>query len=110
MIEMKVTGTISNALLMTIDEEQAEELMEKQIAEGMSDEIIKNLEDMAYVDMRQNSEQDGIDWEANIIICDKEQISSSVAIMAQRLVEVLGASQADIEYCLEPAVTDIKGF
>ena len=110
MIEVKITGTITNDLLMQLSEEEAEGLMENQIAEGMSNEIVANLEDMAYIDMKQNDKQNGVDWEANVIICDKDQIKSSVAIMARRLGERLGASQADIEYCLEPAVTDIKGF
>ncbi len=110
MIEIKVKGTISNDMLMTIDEEQAETLLENQIAEGMALEIVKNLEDMAYVDMKQNSELDAIDWEANMIICSKDQITSSVTIMAQRLVERLGATAEDIEYILEPAVTDLKEF
>ena len=110
MIEVAVTGTITNALLMTLDEDQAEKLIEQNIAEGMTKQILVNLEDMAYVDMKQNSALDAIDWEANMIICSKNQVTSSVSIMAQRLVEKFGASAEDIEYCLEPAVTDIKGF
>ncbi len=110
MIEVAVTGTITNALLMTLEEDQAERLLEQKISEGMTKQIMTNLEDMAYIDMKQNSELDAIDWEANMIICSKDQVTSSVSIMAQRLVERLGASAEDIEYCLEPAVTDIKGF
>ncbi len=110
MIEIKVSGTITNALLMTLEEDQAERLLENQIAEGMTKQIMTNLEDMAYVDMKQNSELDAIDWEANMIICSKDQITSSVSIMAQRLVERLGATAEDIEYILEPAVTDLKEF
>ncbi len=110
MIEIKVTGTITNALLMTLQEDQAEKLIEQNIAEGMTRQILVNLEDMAYVDMKQNSELDAIDWEANMIICSKEQIQTSITIMAQRLAERFDATAEDIEYCLEPAVTDIKGF
>ncbi len=110
MIEIKVTGTISNEMLMTLTESEAERHLELQISEGMSKQIMANIEDMAYIDMGQNSELNAIDWEANMIICSKDQITSSIAIMAQRLVGRLNATAEDIEYCLEPSVTDIKGF
>lgn len=110
MIEVKVTGTITNETLMVLTESEAERHLEIQISEGMSEQIMSNLQEMAYIDMKQNSELDAINWEANMIICSKDQVTSSVAIMAQRLAQRFGASVEDIEYCLEPAVTDIKGF
>ncbi len=110
MIEIKVTGTISNEMLMTLTESEAEKHLENQIAEGIAIEIIKNIEDMAYIDMGQNSALDAIDWEANMIICSKDQITSSISIMAQRIAEKFKASAEEIEYCLEPTVTDLKEF
>ncbi len=110
MTEIKITGTISNEILMTLTESEAERHLELQISEGMSEQIMANIEDMAYVDMKQNSELNAIDGEANMIICSKEQIQTSIIIMAQRIAEKFKASAEEIEYILEPAVTDLKEF
>ena len=110
MIEIKAKGVIKNETLMMMEEEHAEDFLNKEITNQMGLQILEKLEDMEFLEMRQNSEQDAIEWEANIIICAKEQIISSVGIMAQRLVQRFGAAAKDIEYCLEPAVTDMKGF
>ncbi len=110
MTEIKVTGTISNEMLMTLTESEAERHLELQISEEMSEQIMANIEEMAYIDMKQNSELNAIDWEANMIICSKDQITSSISIMAQRIAEKFKASAEEIEYCLEPTVTDLKEF
>ena len=111
MINVRVFGTISEELISTQTSESMESILENTIADAIKTEIIKNMEDISFLEIKSDDSIPGaIKWDAKMFVCAEEQIISSIQIMSQRLAEKFKASAKDIEYCLEPMVTDLKGF
>ena len=106
MISIKAKGAFTDALLHnpTVD---VESIMSKTIAETIAKDIAENLEDLPFIDSVPS--EAGFSWEANIVICSQAQVDTSIRMMVQRLKES-GISDKTIEYCLEPAITDLGGF
>ena len=111
MIEIKAEGNLSGSTLQALDPEKAEEFITAKIAEGIVEEIKKHIDEMAFIEIESTSANDGsMKWEAKTIFCSEEQITSSIGIMAQRLVEKFKATPKEIKYILESAASDLRGW
>ncbi len=111
MMEIKTEGTISGSKILEHTGEDLEDMLAEKIAEGIKQELMKNINDMPFIEVDPTPEGDGsVVWTASLVLCSQDQMISSIGIMAKRLVEKFGASPEDIEYCLESAATDMKGW
>lgn len=110
MIEITAKGKITAETLVFTTPEEMEQTLTQDIAKGIAKGVIEKIDDMPFVNMEQNPSTQDMEWKADLIVCSKEQVVSSVGIMAQRLVEKFDATPEQIEYCLESAVSDLKGW
>ena len=111
MINITVSGIVSGELLEEKNEEETEAMLMEVIGSKIKSEILMKIEDISFIEINQYDDIPGATkWEAKMIIYGENQVVSSIGITALRMAEKFKASAEDIKYCLEPMVTDLKGF
>ncbi len=109
MIRVSINGSIDNALLVSIDVNQAEEIIQDKIIAGISGEIKNHFDEMGFIDIQPNESTASYDWKADFNICSTQEEQTVAQLIVQRLLD-RKVSAEDIEYILEPLTSNNGGW
>lgn len=109
MIELKVNGEIPLIEVIGKEEEDVEALLHENISIGLSKEIVKHVDEMAFIDMELNEKENKFDFSAELVICSKQDILTANEIMAEKLAN-LGLNATDIVNVLSTQQESTGGF
>lgn len=106
---IEIEADIEEYSLQGKTEEELEKLIDEKIKANLVLEIVKKLDDMAYVDMEHNPDEGTFTIKASLVLCSKQDIVSSMEEIAQKLAGN-GLGQDEIEGILSIFTETKKGF
>ena len=109
MIEMEVEGSIPMTMIENESEDKIEQMLQGEIANAMVKQIMKHLDNMAFIDLKINEETKSFDYEASVVLCSKQDIITNAGIVAQKLRDY-DLEEEDILDILETQTQSTGGF
>lgn len=109
MIEIEVKDIIGNNFVATRTEDQVEAYLQEHISTLLFGEIEKHIEEMPFIDMEYNEEEEGFEFHASLVLCSKSDILSNAQKLATYL-RSIGANEAQVEEALLIQTDDNGGF
>ena len=109
MIEVEMSGEIDANVVVAAPVEEVEQMLHEEIGTKLSDQLMKHIDDMAFIDMSLNEETGKFEYKAELVLCSKNDIVTNIQIQAQ-LMSGFGLTQKQIQEVLETTVQQTEGF
>ncbi len=109
MVEVEMNGEIDASIVVAAPVEEVEQMLHEEIGTKLSDQLMKHIDDMAFIDMSLNEETGKFEYKAELVLCSKNDIVTNIQIQAQ-LMSDFGLTQEQIKEVLETAVQETEGF
>ena len=109
MIELIVRGEIDASVVVAAPVDEVEQMLHDEIGTSLTQEIIKHIDDMSFIDMEMNEEKGMFEYTAELVLCSKNDIVTNIQIQAQ-VMKDYGLSPEQIARVLEIATFDNEGF
>ncbi len=109
MIEIEVDGYIDAASVASTPVDEVEEMLHKHIGTNLSKQVMIHIDDMAFIDMELDEENNQFHYKAELVLCSKESIVTNIQRQAQLMAEY-GLNEKQIEKILAIVAEDTGGF
>ena len=109
MTEIDINEEIDASIVLDNEVEDVEGYVNKKIMDSLSKKIMHALDDMAFIDMKFNSEKNVFDIEASLVLCAKNDLATNIQMQAQRMKEY-GFTDAQVEEILNMGIETTGGF
>ena len=109
MVEINIKEEIDASKVVLEEPSIVEDKVNKLIRDALSAKIIEALDDMAYVDMEYNGEDDKFDIEASLVLCAKNDVATNMQVQAQ-IMKQYGLEPDQIEAVLNAGINESGGF
>ncbi len=109
MVELNIEHIIDQSLIAGMNEEDLEELIQEEIAESLTEEMKKHIDEMSFIDLVFNQESQSFTVTAELILCSKQDIVTNAEIQAQKMAKY-GLRQEEILDVLETQLIETGGF
>ena len=109
MIELDIEKGIPMENVVGGSEDEVQLMLENEIANALSDEMRKHIEEMAFIDMSVNAEKQTFDVTASLVLCSKQDLATAAEIQAQKL-NKYGLTVEQIEDVLMTGLESTGGF
>jgi len=109
MIEIDFNTNITQDKIKGQSADELEDFIASEIAYGLSVEMKKHIDEMSFIDMQWNEEEERFDITAELVLCSKQDIVTNAEIQAQ-LMANYGLTEEQILNVLETQLIDNKGF
>ena len=109
MVEISIERNIDADILMDVAPDKIEDLVNEKIRDAICEDMIKALDNMAFVEMKYNDENNTFKIEASVMLCAKNDIATSSQIQAQ-LMAKYGLNEEQILEVLNIGINESGGF
>ena len=109
MTEIDINEEIDASIVLDNEVEDVEGYVNKKIMDSLSKKIMHALDDMAFIDMKFNSEKNVFDIEASLVLCAKNDLATNMQMQAQ-LMKNFGLDPEQIENILNAGIETTGGF
>ena len=109
MIEISMSGSVDASIVANEPIEDVEEMLHQEIESELKRELMKNIDEMDFIQMSLNEEDGKFEYQAELVLCSKSSIVTNIQLQAQAMKEY-GLDPEQIERVLKIVLTDTKGF
>ena len=109
MIELSIMDTIEQSLIATMKSEDLNKLIQDKIAESLTREMRKHIDEMSFIDMNFNEEAGFFEINAELVLCSKQEIITNAELQAQKMAKY-GLGEKEILDVLETQLSERGGF
>ncbi len=109
MIEIEVDGYIDAASVASTPVDEVEEMLHKHIGTNLSKQVMIHIDDMAFIDMELDEENNQFHYKAELVLCSKNDIVTNAQIQAQKLSQY-GLTPDQIVSVLDTITQNSEGF
>ncbi len=109
MIEINVIDTIDQSLIAGMESENLDKLIQDKIAESLTKEMRKHIDEMSFIDMKYNEESESFEINTELVLCSKQEIITNAEIQAQKMAKY-GLKEEEILNVLETQLSETGGF
>ncbi len=109
MVEINITNTIDQSLIVGMESGDLENYIQEQIAETLTKEMRKHIDEMSFIDMQYSEETESFSISAELVLCSRQDIISNAEIQAQQMSKY-GLTAEQIEEVLLIQTNELNGF
>jgi len=109
MVELNAKIEMDASVVVAAPVEDVEQMLKDTVAGKLTTQIVEKLEEMDFLDMNLDEQNNVFVVEAELVLCSKQSVLTNIEVMGTKL-KSMGLSEVEIVEVLSTLVNETKGF